>query len=94
MSARNTIIFRIQNRNLWSVIWNFPNNAFEHADTSAACFETAEFSCIVGLTTIFYVYYKGKFSLFLIYSVYCCLSERRMSPESSLAICHLRASCL
>ena len=42
MSARNIIIFRIQNQYLWSVIYNFPNNAFE----------TNGFWCIVSLTAI------------------------------------------
>ena len=42
MSARNTIIFRIQNRYLRSVILKFPSNAFE----------TAEFWCIIDLIAI------------------------------------------
>ena len=42
LSVRNTVIFRIENQYLWSVISRFPKNAFE----------AAEFSCIVGLTAI------------------------------------------
>ena len=41
--------FKIETYDQW--FWNFPINAFEHGDISP-CFETAEFWCIVGVTTI------------------------------------------
>ena len=74
------------------MILKFLNNAFEHGDISP-CFETAEFSCTVGLTTID-VYCKGKAPLLLNLQFLLLHSEKRLSSESGLAIYHLRASCL
>ena len=48
MPKRSTIIFKIQNQSLWSVILDFLNNAFE----------VAEFFIIVGLTAV--LRFKGK----------------------------------
>ena len=47
-SARNTIVFIIQDRYFWSLIWSFPKNAFE----------TAEFWGIVNLTVILRLLHK------------------------------------
>ena len=65
---------------------NFPNKTFE----------TAELWCIVGLTAILCLFQRenSKLQLSLICSLYCCLVEEGFSPESCLAICHPRASCL
>ena len=71
MSATGTVIFRIQNRYLRSVI--FTNNAFE----------TAGYWCIVGLTAILRLYTKEQLpfsnliSNLLIGSFYYCLVKER-----------------
>ena len=48
--------------------------------------------CIVGLTPILHLSERKNSSL--ISSFLLLLSERGLSPESCLAICHARASCL
>ena len=43
---------------------------------------------------LFYAYYKGKTPLFFNLWFLFLFSKRRLSPESYLAICHPKASCL
>ena len=43
---------------------------------------------------LFYAYCKGKTQFFLSLQFLLLLSERALSPESCLAIFHVRASCL
>ena len=63
MSARNTVIFRTQNRYSWLLILNFSSNTFE----------TAEFWRIVGLTAVLRLLQKENINFSLICSFYCCL---------------------
>ena len=56
-------------------------------------FETAEFWCIVGLTAILRLLQR-KITFFLIYRLLVLSSEKRLSPESWLAICRPMVSCL
>ena len=57
-------------------------------------FEAAEFWCIVDLTAVLCLLHKGKTLLFFNLELLLLLSERDLSPESCLASCVLRASCL
>ena len=43
---------------------------------------------------LFFIYYKGKTPLFCDLQFLLLLSERWLSPESCLAVCHSRSSCL
>ena len=80
MFLKNTVIFRIHNWHVWSVILKFSQQCFWGSWT------------LVGVLSV-YVHYEGKiphfFNLFLVLH-----SERGLSPESCLAIWHPRATFL
>ena len=86
ISARNKVIFSIQNRYVWSVILKF-SNAFYDSWILVYCPFNSYFTF---KTTILC---EGKTSLFFNLQFLFLLSERELSPENCLAICHLRASC-
>ena len=64
------------------MISDFPNNAFEAAEFLVHCWPN---SCFMFVT---------KEKLFFNLRFLLLLSERMLSPESYLAICHSRANCL
>ena len=65
------------------MILKFPDNALE----------TAVYWCIVGLTAILRSLQRKNYT-FLYLQFLLLLGEKGLSPESCLAICHPRASCL
>ena len=84
MSARNTVIF--QDSKSTFIISDFKN-------FSKNVFETAEFWCIIGLVVILRLLQR-KTPFFFKMLFLLLVSERGLSPDSCLTICHARASCL
>ena len=63
ISARNTVIFRIQNQHLWPLILKFPQQCFWDSRTLLYCWFNSYFMFIV----------KEKLHFSLICIFYCCL---------------------